>query len=136
MSGPSQRRGAWDSSILKRAGLSLAVLTGVAALCLTLCASSQTAGVNQGGPDYIHAPAGMTPMPQHSGPGPLSTVDQMRRAERRRRLAEDTAKLVELSNQLKAEVDRTPEDQISVGVTKKATDIEKLARDVRSWQMY
>lgn len=124
------------TKVKARATLGAAAILAASLLYASHRGVSQTAGVNQGGPDYIHSPAGLNPMPQHNGSASGSTMDQMRRAERRKRLAEDTTKLVDLSNQLKAEVERTPEDQIAVGITKKAADIEKLARDVRQWQNY
>ena len=96
----------------------------------------QSAGVNQGGPDYVHAPAGMNPMPQHGSSTPVSNVDQMRQAEQRRRIVADTAKLVELSNQLKAEIDQAPKDQLSLDVVRKAAEIEKTAHDLKGWMKY
>lgn len=92
----------------------------------------QSAGVNQAGPDYVHSPAGMNPMPQH-GPQSTSTVDQMRQAERQRRIALDTGKLVELSNQLKVEVDRSSKDQLSLEALRTAGEIEKTAHDLKGW---
>lgn len=52
-------------------------------------------------------------------------------AERRRQIADDTAKLLELATQLKAEVDKTSKDTLSLHVIKKADSIERLAKDVR-----
>ncbi|MFP5229976.1 MAG: hypothetical protein ACLGXA_20360 [Acidobacteriota bacterium] len=51
--------------------------------------------------------------------------------ERKREIAADTAKLVELSNELKAEVDKTDKDTLSLDVIRKAEAIEKLAKSVR-----
>jgi len=95
--------------------------------------AGQSAGVNQAGPEYLHAPAGMSSMPQQSGPQAASAVDQMRQAEQRRRILADTAKLVELSNQLKVEVDRSAKDQLSLEALRKASEIEKTAHDLKGW---
>lgn len=52
-------------------------------------------------------------------------------AERRKQLVEDSTRLLALATQLKTEVDKTDKDTLSVGVIKKAAEIEKLAHDVR-----
>lgn len=93
----------------------------------------QAAGVNQGGPPSVHASPGLDPLPQHGTSEAARKVDQMREAERSRRVAADTAKLVELSNQLKAEVDGTPHDQLSLSALRKAAEIEKIAHDLKGW---
>lgn len=58
-------------------------------------------------------------------------LEHMREDDRHKRLLSDTAKLVELSNELKADVEKTPKDTLSVDVVKKAAEIEKLAHDVK-----
>ncbi len=59
------------------------------------------------------------------------TLEHMREEERHKRLLADTAKLVELTNELKSEVDKASKDELSVDVVRKAAEIEKLARDVK-----
>jgi uncharacterized iron-regulated membrane protein len=51
--------------------------------------------------------------------------------ERKAQLAADTAKLLELANDLKAEMDKSSKDTLSIGVIKKADQVEKLAHKVR-----
>jgi hypothetical protein len=51
--------------------------------------------------------------------------------DRERQLAEDTSKLLELATQLKAEVDKTSKDTLSLQVIRKAESIEKLAKGVK-----
>ncbi len=51
--------------------------------------------------------------------------------ERKRQIADDTSKLLELATQLKAEVDKTSKDTLSINVIKKAESIEKLAHGVK-----
>jgi hypothetical protein len=53
------------------------------------------------------------------------------REDRHKRMVEDTARLVELSNELKADVDKAGKDQLSLAVVNKAGEIEKLAHDVK-----
>ena len=52
-------------------------------------------------------------------------------AERRRQIAEDSARLLKLAAELKAEVDKTTKDTLSLGVIRKADEIERLAHGVR-----
>ena len=67
---------------------------------------------------------------QPAGPNPAK-LEQMREDDRRKRLLADTAKLVELSNELKTDVENTSKDQLSLDVVRKAAEIEKLAHDVK-----
>ncbi|HKF46994.1 MAG TPA: hypothetical protein VKB38_06510 [Terracidiphilus sp.] len=50
--------------------------------------------------------------------------------ERQRQIADDAARLLELATQLKAEVDKTGKDTLSLNVIRKADTIEKLAKGV------
>lgn len=52
--------------------------------------------------------------------------------DRHKRLAADVDRMVELTNELKADVDKTNKDELSIEVIKKAQEIEKLAHDVQS----
>jgi len=51
--------------------------------------------------------------------------------ERKKQLTEDSAHLLALATELKAEVDKTNKDTLSLTVIRKANQIEKLAHDVR-----
>lgn len=51
---------------------------------------------------------------------------------RKKRIADDTANLLRLANGLKAEVDKTTPDTMSVSVIRQAEEIEKLAHKMRS----
>lgn len=69
-------------------------------------------------------------------PDPLAGVnghklDKMREDERRKRLLADTAKLVALTSELQAQVEKASKDELSLDVVRKAAEIEKLARDVK-----
>ncbi len=48
-----------------------------------------------------------------------------------KQLADDTAKLLALANELKAELDKSNKDTLSLNVIKKAEQVEKLAHKVR-----
>lgn len=51
--------------------------------------------------------------------------------DRKKQLADDSARLLKLANDLKAEVDKTNKDTLSLNVIRKADEIEKLAHSVR-----
>ena len=48
-----------------------------------------------------------------------------------KQLADDTAKLLTLANELKAELDKSNKDTLSLSVIRKADQVEKLAHKVR-----
>ena len=52
-------------------------------------------------------------------------------AERKKQINADSAKLLKLATELKAEVDKTNKDTLSLGVIRKADEIEKLAHSVK-----
>lgn len=52
-------------------------------------------------------------------------------AERKKQIAEDSAKLLKLATELKTEVDKTTKDTLSLSVIRKADEIEKLAHGVK-----
>ncbi|HEY4010290.1 MAG TPA: hypothetical protein VGM11_09090 [Acidobacteriaceae bacterium] len=120
--------------------LTAVLLLAAGLFCLSPSALGQNnnspSGVNQGGSPVIHQQAGLNPDPQQGNPdSSASQIDQMRQAERTRRIAADTAKLVQLSSELKAEIDKSP-NQLSVLALRKATEIEKTAHDLKGWITY
>ena len=52
-------------------------------------------------------------------------------AERKKQIAEDSGKLLKLATELKAEVDKTTKDTLSLMVIRKADEIERLAHSVK-----
>ena len=71
------------------------------------------------------APAAQAPPTTDTAkPAPPQTPQQ-------KQLAEDTAKLLVLANELKAELDKSNMDTLSLGVIRKAEQVEKLAHKVR-----
>jgi hypothetical protein len=87
---------------------------------------------------------------QNSAPPPYSGESSAQRAEdvwdaqqhkamekkanlqREQDIRKDTAKLLELATELKQEVDRSNSNTLSLGVVKKAEEIEKLAKSVKN----
>ena len=51
--------------------------------------------------------------------------------ERKRQISDDSARLLKLASDLKTEVDKTSKDTLSLGVIRKAEEIEKLAHAVK-----
>ena len=51
--------------------------------------------------------------------------------ERKRQIADDSTRLLKLASDLKSEVDKTSKDTLSLGVIRKADEIEKLAHTVK-----
>ena len=56
---------------------------------------------------------------------------KLRNDDRQKRLVADTAKLLVLATDLKAQVDKSTKDTMSVDVIKKADEIEKLAHSLK-----
>ena len=52
--------------------------------------------------------------------------------DRHKRLEQDVARLQELTNELKTDMDKANKDELSMDVIRKAGEIEKLAHDVQS----
>ena len=74
--------------------------------------------------------AGATPLGVPAAQGVSRNLDAAN-AERRKQIADDSAKLLQLATGLKAEVDKTDKDTLSMTVIRKADEIEKLAHAVK-----
>ncbi len=75
-------------------------------------------------------------MDKDGGPDPMrdrmeEQASRNRNTERFKRMVSDTDKLLALSTELKADVDKTTKNEMSMDVIKKAAEIEKLAHDVK-----
>jgi hypothetical protein len=122
-----------------RRGLSMVVFLGavLAAVPSVGAAKAQQYPLQQ-------APAGkLPPLPSIDGhdpsepPDPMLAKQQADRAraatdERQRRIVDDTARLLQLATELKADVDKSNKNQMSLEVIRKADDIERLAHDVKT----
>lgn len=53
-------------------------------------------------------------------------------AERKKQISDETADLLKLANSLKAEMDKTTRDTLSVAVIRRAGEIEQLAHKMRT----
>ena len=119
------------------------------AVFLILPLSTFPAGVSPGRQDGIPVLSQKDISGQASGSGPLinrhdpgAAQDNIDPVETQKRLAAlnalrhkemsaDTEKLLTLANELKAAMDKTDKDTLSLDVVKKAEQIEKLAKSVK-----
>ena len=62
----------------------------------------------------------------------LQRMQKQQKAARQKQLKEDTAKLLQLATDLKASVDKTNENILSLDVVKRADEIEKLAKHIKT----
>jgi hypothetical protein len=128
---------AWMSNRMSRWG-SVVVATALM-LGVGWRAVPQQSGQNYGPPPIQQR--GLPGLPGTPRPGGDDTINgpgkqeteraRMMRDERHKRLAADTDRLLQLANELKVEVDKASKDDLSLTVINKATEIEKLAHDVR-----
>jgi len=92
-------------------------------------------------PEPVSSPQSVDASQARPGEKPPPTPDEIRREKAMRKeftkqryqeIRHDSEQLVLLSNQLKRYVDIAGEDILSVDVVKKAEEIEKLARSVKT----
>jgi hypothetical protein len=75
-----------------------------------------------------------TPAKADAAPGgakPDNTKVSSPQTPQQKQLADDTAKLLTLANELKKEMDKSSKDTLSLSVIKKAQEVEKLAHKVQ-----
>jgi hypothetical protein len=77
------------------------------------------------------ASAAQTPVTPASATASTTADTSKPTTPQQKQLADDTAKLLTLANELKAELDKSSKDTLSLSVIKKAEQVEKLAHKVR-----
>ena len=80
------------------------------------------------------APAAMPQVETRQDPAQKEMQDRMTREANKKRqqdIRDDTDKLFQLATELKAAVDKTNENLLSLDVVRKADEVEKLARKVK-----
>lgn len=82
------------------------------------------------GPEASRLSDANAPMEMNDQQNKKANVDAAN-LERKKQIADDSAKLLKLATDLKAEVDKTSKDTLSLGVIRKAEEIEKLAHSVK-----
>ena len=91
---------------------------------ISLAAAQQPAQGRAAQPPVAQAPATAGATADTSKPTTPQTPQQ-------KQLADDTAKLLTLANELKAELDKSNKNTLSLSVIRKAQEVEKLAHKVR-----
>jgi len=133
-----QRSPMFRAKSLTRGLICLAVLAGIA-----FSAGNSQTGMNASG-NAVHDYSGIPPKPPDANPTPdanrflessLKGQDNRKQIEqlnvlRQKEMATDTAKLVILAIQLKAETDATSQEKLTVIDLRKVEAIEKLAKGV------
>jgi hypothetical protein len=122
--------------------LSVAVACAFLAAMLALRAEAQSPSnaMNPGGAvrtDRVHLPTAINQPPDANAQ--MEEREQIVKtqnfaaanAERKRQIADDSAKLLKLAAELKAEVDKTTKDTLSLSVIRKCDEIERLAHSVK-----
>jgi len=111
---------------------SLAWLVLFTALSAGFILPSQAQNPNQPipGPDASRPPDANAIMTMHDQQQKKANFEAAN-VERKKQIADDSARLLKLATDLKAEVDKTSKDTLSLGVIRKAEEIEKLAHSVK-----
>jgi hypothetical protein len=103
-------------------------------VCLaTMPAASDGGQQNQ----YPHLPPELNRIPDSNQANQINDQQSKKdsfeaaNAQRKKEINADSAKLLKLATELKAEVEKTNKDTLSIGVIRKADEIEKLAHSVK-----
>ena len=110
----------------------LGILIGLAALAV---APAVSRGLFQN--SYPHLPPELNRIPDNNQIDDINSHEAKNRsfeaanAERKKQIGDESAKLLKLAKDLKSEVDKTSKDTLSLGVIRKADEIEKLADDIK-----
>jgi hypothetical protein len=107
-----------------------------AGLALVILLPAVSDGGQQQG-SYPHLPPEVARMPDQNQVDAINSQQtsmvnfEAANAERKKQIGAESVKLLKLATELKAEVDKTDKDTLSIGVIRKAGEIEKLARSVK-----
>ena len=71
------------------------------------------------------------PTEQTASPAAKATVQPSAREQRDAQIAADTERLYQLAQELKAELDKSTKDTLSLSVIRKADQVEKLAHSLK-----
>jgi hypothetical protein len=118
---------------LPRKKMALAgLLAGLVFIAMTPAVSD---GMGQN--SYPHLPPELNRIPDSNQANQINDQQSKKdsfeaaNAARKKQITSDSAKLLKLATELKSEVDKTDKDTLSVGVIRKADEIEKLAHSVK-----
>ena len=96
-------------------------------------AAAQQAAIQQAAQAAAaNVPGANSDDPSLAGVGSIEEQQaRMRNADRQKQLVDDTQRLLALANELKADVDKSTKDTLSLEVIRKADEIERLAHNVK-----
>ena len=108
-------------------------------VALVVVVFALVAGVTtlQSGGQYLKLPPSITRAPDANEQNDINQQKTQQQnfeainVERKKQIADDSARLLKLAVDLKAEVDKTTKDTLSISVIRKADAIEKLAHEVK-----
>jgi hypothetical protein len=111
----------------------------MAGLLACLVFIAMTPAVSDGGQQnqYPHIPPELNRVPDSNQANDINDQQSKKdsfeaaNARRKKEISAESAKLLKLATELKAEVDKTDKDTLSINVIRKADEIEKLAHSVK-----
>jgi hypothetical protein len=123
---------AWNERPLRKKTAWEGLLVGVALLAVT-------PAVSDGGQQnqYPHLPPELNRVPDNNQANQINDQQAKKdsfeaaNAERKKQIGQESTKLLKLATDLKTEVDKTNKDTLSIGVIRKADEIEKLAHSIK-----
>jgi hypothetical protein len=110
----------------------LGILLGLVAVAVT-----PTVGGGMMQNTYPHLPPELNRVPDSNQANDINNKQAKNKsfeaanAARKKQISDDTAMLLKLATDLKTEADKTGQDTLSVGVIRKAEEIEKLAHGIK-----
>ncbi len=123
---------------LQQVRLNLSHVLGRVICCLGLTVTlgvtgAQVPSASQASPapSRPHLGANPTESPDPFNSAASPRIEKMREDERHKKLMSDAQRLIALTGELKAELDKASKDELSLDVVRKAAEIEKLAHDVK-----
>jgi hypothetical protein len=107
-----------------------------ASACACVAQESQPAATQTDRPaTAVQAPTAASDDSKQQTTNPSKLTKQQKAAaadiERKKQIADESTQLLSMALALKAEVDKTTKDTLSINVIRKADEIEKLARTVK-----
>jgi hypothetical protein len=125
------------SFVLFCRSIRLASLAALALACLVLLpahAQSRPSGSATGVSEPLATPPPLSASVSPNDPNQAHMLHSMakeRNVLRQQQIVDDTNHLLDLAKQLKAAVDKSSQNQLSLNVVNTATEIEKLAKSVK-----
>jgi len=124
------------TTMRQRKSLWICALAGLAAVALVpVAGEGLLLGKSQSPQENAAAPATGAPSEigdrQAAKPNPETPITERPKTEKMDQAAEQSAELLKLATDLKAEVDKTTKDELSLAVIRKASELERLAHNLR-----